>query len=84
MWAVVLASADGQLTLSSTDSDAQTFDIKAGVNKLSLPIQPGGFMHGVLTRNDQTVIDLKPDGFTFNPNPPAFNYNAFVAQATAQ
>ncbi|RDX53305.1 glycoside hydrolase [Lentinus brumalis] len=84
MWAVVLASADGKLTLSSTDSDAQTFDIKAGVNKLSLPIQPNGFMHGVLTRNDQTVIDLKPDGFTFNPNPTAFNYNAFVAQATAQ
>ena len=81
---MVLASADGQLTLSSTDSDAQTFNVQAGVNKLSLPIAAGGFMHGVLSRNGQTVIDLKPDGFTFNPNPPAFNYNAFVAQATAQ
>ncbi|KAM5535050.1 hypothetical protein V8D89_011278 [Ganoderma adspersum] len=84
MWAVVLATADGKLTLSSTASDAQTFDVKAGVNKLSLPIQPNGFMHGVLTRNGATVIDLKPDNFTFNANPPAFNYNAFTAHATAQ
>ena len=84
MWAVVLATADGTLTLSSTANDAKTFDIKAGVNKLSLPIQPNGFMHGVLTRGGKTVIDLKPDNFTFNANPAAFNYNAFTAHATAQ
>lgn len=84
MWAVVLATADGQLTLSSTTSDAQTFDVKAGVNKLSLPIRPDGFMHGVLTRNGATVVDLRPDNFTFSANPLAFNYNAFTTHAAAQ
>ncbi|RPD53744.1 glycoside hydrolase [Lentinus tigrinus ALCF2SS1-7] len=83
MWAVVLATADGQLTLSSLDADSQTFDVREGVNKLSLPLIPGGYMRGVLTRGGQTVIDLKPDGFVFNPNPPAYNFNAFVANATA-
>ena len=82
MWAVVLATADGSLTLSSTDSDAQTFPITAGVNKLSLALQPGAGMEGTLVRNGATVVDLKPD-FTFNPNPSAFNYNAFTASATS-
>ncbi|KAI0354941.1 glycoside hydrolase [Trametes cingulata] len=84
LWAVVLATADGQLTLATSDTTTQTFDVKAGVNKLSLDLTPGGFMHGTLTRNGQTVIDLKPDGYTFDPNPPAFNYNAFVASASSQ
>ncbi|KAI0754950.1 glycoside hydrolase [Daedaleopsis nitida] len=84
MWAVVLATADGQVTLSSSDQTTQTFDVKAGMNKLQLPLTPGGFMHGTLTRNGQTVIDLKPDGYTFDPNPTAFNYNAFVTSAKAQ
>ena len=81
MWAVVLATADGQLTLTS-GSNTQTFDVTAGVNKLSLALQPGAGMEGTLVRNGATVVDLKPD-FTFNPNPSAFNYNAFTASATS-
>ncbi|KAI9058333.1 glycoside hydrolase family 71 protein [Trametes sanguinea] len=84
LWAVVLATADGSLTLATSDTTSQTFQVKAGVNKFSLDLSPGGFMHGTLTRNGQTTIDLKPDNYTFNPNPPAFNYNAFVASATSQ
>ncbi|KAI0648077.1 glycoside hydrolase [Trametes meyenii] len=84
LWAVVLASADGQLTLATSDTTSQTFDVKAGVNKLSLDLTPGGFMHGTLTRNGQTVIDLKPADYKFDPNPPAFNYNVLVASASSQ
>lgn len=36
-------------------------------------------MEATLTRNGQNVVDLKPSGFTFNPNPPSYNFNAFVA-----
>ncbi|KAH9922777.1 glycoside hydrolase [Epithele typhae] len=82
MWAVVLATADGQLTLTDGGANTQTFPVTAGVNKLSLPIAAGGIMHGTLTRAGATVVDLKPD-FTFNPNPAAFNYNAFTASATS-
>ncbi|KAI0632101.1 glycoside hydrolase [Trametes polyzona] len=84
LWAVVLATADGQVTLATSDTTSQTFDVKAGVNKLSLALTPGGFMHGTLTRNGQTVIDLKPDGYKFDPNPAAFNYNAFTASASSK
>ena len=83
MWAVVLATADGQLTLASAAGTSQTFAVTAGVNTFSLPLTPGGFMQGTLTRNGQTVIDLQPAGYTFNPNPPAYNYNAFTASATS-
>ncbi|KAI0718564.1 glycoside hydrolase [Cerioporus squamosus] len=83
LWAVVLATTNGQLTLSSSDTNSQTFDVRAGVNKLSLPLSAGGYMRGVLARGGQTVIDLKPDGFVFDPNPAAYNFNAFVANAPA-
>ena len=84
MWAVVLATADGSLTLAGSDSNTQTFDVKAGVNKLSLPIAANGFMKATLTRNGQTVIDFQPEGFSFNPTPETFNYNAFVASRVRQ
>ena len=85
MWAVVLATADGSLVLSSAadGSDAQTFPVTAGVNKLQLPLVPGGSMHGTLTRAGATVIDLAATNFTFDPNPAAFNYNAFTISATS-
>ncbi|KAI0822261.1 glycoside hydrolase [Trametes gibbosa] len=83
LWAVVLATADGEVTLQTSDTTSQTFPVKAGANKLSLALTPGGFMHGTLTRNGQTVIDLKPDGYKFDPNPATFNYNAFVASASS-
>jgi glucan endo-1,3-alpha-glucosidase len=78
VWALVLATADGTVTLSTTNSDAKTFDVKAGANKLSIPISAGGGMSATLTRNGATVASVKPD-FTFNGSPPNYNYNAFVA-----
>ena len=84
MWAVVLASAAGEVTLTTSDTTSQTFPVTPGVNELSLPIAAGGFMKATLTRNGQTVLDFQPEGFTFNPTPATFNYNAFVAGQTAQ
>ncbi|KAJ7672734.1 glycoside hydrolase [Mycena rosella] len=85
VWAVVMATAAGSVTLSTTATDSQTFDVTPGVNKLSIPIAPGGTLHGVLSRDGATVVELAPAGtdFTFNGNPATFNYNAFVASATA-
>ncbi|EGN98394.1 glycoside hydrolase family 71 protein [Serpula lacrymans var. lacrymans S7.3] len=79
LWAVVMATAPSTVILSTSSTNSQTFSVPEGVSKLSLPIEAGGIMHGTITRNGQTVVDLQPSNFTFNPNPPSYNFNAFVA-----
>ncbi|KAJ7863085.1 glycoside hydrolase [Mycena olivaceomarginata] len=85
VWAVVMATAPGSVTLSTTATDAQTFDVQAGINKFSIPIAPGGTLNGVLSRNGANVVQLATPGtdFTFNGAPTTFNYNTFVASAVA-
>ncbi|KAK7048385.1 glycoside hydrolase [Favolaschia claudopus] len=85
VWAVVMATAPGSVTLSTNANDAQTFDVQAGINKLSIPIAPGGNLHGVLTRDGATVVELAtpPEAFTFDGAPKNFNYNIFVDSAKA-
>lgn len=77
------ATAPATVTLSTANGKSQTFNVQAGANKLSTELTPGGYMHGTVVRDGNTIIDLKPDGFTFNPNPSSYNYNAFVAFAGA-
>ena len=79
LWAVVFATAPGTVTLYTSDTAKQTFQVTAGVNKLSMPLTPGGYMRGTLARGGQTVVDLKPAGYTFTANPQTYNYNAFTA-----
>ncbi|GBE84927.1 glycoside hydrolase family 71 protein [Sparassis latifolia] len=83
LWVVVMATAPGTVTLSTSNSNSQTFPVDAGVTKLSIPLTPGGYMHGVLERNGGTTIDLQPADYTFNPNPLSYNYNAYVAYASS-
>ncbi|KAJ7505299.1 glycoside hydrolase [Mycena galericulata] len=85
IWALVLATAQGNVTLTDGISPPQSFEVVPGVNKLSIPIVPGGTLNGMLERNGQMVVQLTPAGsnFTFNAAPSTFNYNAFVASASA-
>ena len=82
-WAVVLASADGEVTLSTSTENTKTFQVTAGVNKLAVPIVPGGTLNAQLVRDGATVVNLATPGtdFTFNGVPETFNYNIFVASA---
>ncbi|KAF8555251.1 glycoside hydrolase family 71 protein [Imleria badia] len=82
IWAVVFATSPATVTLSTSSTESQTFSVTAGVTKLSLPISAGGFMKAVLQRNGQTIIDLQPQNFSFNPSPPSYNYNAFVVSSS--
>lgn len=79
VWTVVMATEPSTVTLSTSPSNSQTFSVPAGLTKLSIPILPGGTMHGTIERNGQTLVDLQPDGFNFIGNPQAYNFNAFVA-----
>ncbi|KAG6331266.1 hypothetical protein ID866_7823 [Astraeus odoratus] len=81
VWAVVLATSPATVTLSTSPSSSQTFSVAAGVSKLSVPISAGGYMEATLVRNGQTVVNLKPDNFTFNPTPSSYNFNAFVVSS---
>ncbi|KAF8147293.1 glycoside hydrolase [Mycena galopus ATCC 62051] len=85
VWAIVMATAPGNVTLSTTATDAQTFDVDAGINKLSIPIAPGGTLNAELSRNGASVVTLANPGsnFTFNGAPNTFNYNILVTSAIA-
>lgn len=41
-------------------------------------------MGGVISREGKTVIELHPDNFSFQGSPPTYNFNAFVASASAE
>lgn len=78
IWAVVFATCPGNVTLSTSPTQSQTFEVQTGATKLSLPITAGGYMSAVLERNGQTVINLQAENFTFDPNPSLYNFNALV------
>ncbi|KAF9556741.1 hypothetical protein CPC08DRAFT_736978 [Agrocybe pediades] len=89
VWAIVMANAPATVVLSTSgdDQQQQSFEVPAGVTKLAVPIAPGGTMKGVMTRDGQTVVqlDVSPQEFTFQGevSDKGYNYNAFVAGATA-
>ncbi|THH14940.1 hypothetical protein EW146_g5466 [Bondarzewia mesenterica] len=79
LWAVAMTTSPATVTLSTSSDNTQSFNVPAGMTKLSIPISPGGTMHGIIQRNGQTVVDFQPAGFTFNGSPQTYNFNAFVA-----
>ncbi|TFK45555.1 glycoside hydrolase family 71 protein [Heliocybe sulcata] len=79
LWAVVMTTAASNVTLSTSSSNSQSFNVGAGVSLLNMPLTPGGSMSGVIARGGQNVASLSPSGYTFDPNPTVYNYNAFVA-----
>ncbi|KAJ3486672.1 hypothetical protein NLI96_g4080 [Meripilus lineatus] len=83
LWAVVFATKASMVTLGTTDGTTSVFEVPAGVTKLSVPLTPGGYMHGRIVRDGQAIVDLKPENYTFEANPKTYNYNAFVAFASA-
>jgi len=40
-------------------------------------------MRGIIQRGGKTIVELNPTQFTFEGSPQSFNFNAFVASATA-
>jgi glucan endo-1,3-alpha-glucosidase len=82
MWAVVFATSPCTVILATDPSSPQSFDVPAGVTKLSLAIAPGGTMYGKIVRDGNTVLELDPQ-FTFDPNPTTYNYNAMVTFASS-
>ncbi|KAF9013289.1 glycosyl hydrolase family 71-domain-containing protein [Cyathus striatus] len=60
VWAVVMTTAPSTVVLSTSDTNTQSFNVQAGVTKLSIPISAGGTMQGTIQRGGKTVVQLKP------------------------
>ncbi|KAJ3534356.1 hypothetical protein NMY22_g6963 [Coprinellus aureogranulatus] len=88
VWAVVFATAPSKVTLSTGDSaeNQKTFDVPAGVSKLSVPITPGGTMKGTVERDGKVIVEVAPtpEEFTFQGAPKTYNYNVFVVGKEAE
>ncbi|KAG9221281.1 hypothetical protein CCMSSC00406_0008884 [Pleurotus cornucopiae] len=82
-WVVVLARAPGTLVLSDGDEESRTIQVLAGVTKASRPLESGKGMEARLYRGGDMIVSCKPSKFCFNPYPPVYNFNAFVAVATS-
>lgn len=78
-----MTTAPSTVTLTTSPTTSQTFNVPAGLSKLSLPISAGGTMKGTIERDGQTILELSPQNFTFQANPPSYNFNFFVASAIA-
>jgi len=83
VWAVVMTTAPSTVTLSTSSAMSQMFNVPAGLTKLSVPINAGGTMKGIIQRDGQTIVELNPSEFTFQGSPQVYNFNAFVTSATA-
>ncbi|KAG6831948.1 hypothetical protein H0H92_006549 [Tricholoma furcatifolium] len=84
VWAVVMVTAPSTVVLSTSPQNSQTFQVQAGLTKLSIPISAGEGMQGIISRNGTTVLTLSPSNFTFQGSPQVYNFNAFVASASVE
>jgi glucan endo-1,3-alpha-glucosidase len=78
-----MTTAPSNVTLTTSPTTSKTFQVPAGVTNLTLPIFPGGTLNGTIERDGQTIVQLTPTNFTFEANPPSYNFNAFVVSTTA-
>lgn len=78
-----MTTAPSTVVLSTSSQNSKTFHVPAGLTKLSVPISPGDGMHGIISRDGNTIVTLNPSNFTFEREPKVYNFNAFVASASA-
>ncbi|KAF9046563.1 glycoside hydrolase [Panaeolus papilionaceus] len=83
VWAVVMATAPSTVNLATSATNTKSFEVPAGVSKLAMPISAGGIMKGNIVRDGKVVLELNPTQFQFQGSPKTYNYNAFVAHASA-
>ncbi|WVQ62263.1 uncharacterized protein L199_000402 [Kwoniella botswanensis] len=82
LWAVVLATADSTVTLTS-GSNTQTFQVSAGLNKLKLAMSAGS-ISGSISRSGSTVASYDAgSAFTYTTTPETYNYNYFVGSSSS-
>ncbi|KAJ7099494.1 glycoside hydrolase family 71 protein [Mycena belliarum] len=80
-WVVVLCADPASVSLYAGDDDERTFDVPAGMTKLSRSLVVGKGMRATIRRHGAVVADCSADGFRFDEQPRAYNFNAFTAMS---
>ena len=73
------AAYPANVTLWTGDTEAESFQVQPGVNKLFKPLTPNSYIRGTVQRNGVTVIDFAPSTFWYTTTPTTYNFNAFTA-----
>jgi glucan endo-1,3-alpha-glucosidase len=78
---VVFAKAPATVDAFTTDEAKVTFSVKAGMTKLSFPLQEDGGMKAVMNRDGTVVAECNPIAYRFESRPGVYNFNACVAMS---
>lgn len=81
IWAVVFTTSPAQVELHTSENRKETFQVGAGMTKLSCNQELDGGMRGTIIRNGQVVAECNPIGFRFDSRPGVHNFNAAVAMS---
>ncbi|KAF8334986.1 glycoside hydrolase family 71 protein [Cantharellus anzutake] len=82
LWAWVLLKDPATVVLSTSPCNSRTFNMAAGLNKVSIPLAPGGPLSAEVTRNGQQVLSVQSQNYTYQEtNVPTYNFNAFVVES---
>ncbi|KAF9467374.1 glycoside hydrolase family 71 protein [Collybia nuda] len=80
-WVVVFAAAACKVRLYSDHKHSKSFNVDAGMTRLSFPLRVGSGMRARMKRNGVVILDCHPHDFIFTNNPEVYNFNAFVTMA---
>jgi glucan endo-1,3-alpha-glucosidase len=78
---VVFATSAAVIEAYTTDDSKQTFEVKAGMSKLSFPLKPDGGMKATMIRSNKVVTECNPIGYRFESRPGVYNFNVYVAMS---
>ncbi|EAU91889.2 hypothetical protein CC1G_04656 [Coprinopsis cinerea okayama7 len=81
IWAVVFTTAPAKVELYTTENNKETFEVGAGMTKLSRGQTPDGGMKGVIVRGGRVVAECSPIGFRYESRPGVYNFNAAVCMS---
>jgi len=81
IWAVVFTTAPAKVELWTSKTNKVSFDVPAGISKISRDSEPDAGMRGVIVRNGSTVAECNPVGYRYESRPGVYNFNAFVAMS---
>ncbi|KAG8902322.1 hypothetical protein FRB99_004630 [Tulasnella sp. 403] len=78
LWVDVLLTSPATVTLSTSESQSQSFDASAGPSRFSIPLTVGGYISATVTRDGETVLESRPSTYSFVDDPKTYNFNFFV------